>query len=171
MSNDNAATLKALYSKVMAIVHPDKVSDDFKAEATKLSQIANRYKADGNVAGLQKILDDYNAGKILVDWRAKVREMIQAGKSKTQAKGFASFNDWPKHAVSILDEEYKTVGRAGSASKADVVKVIIELEKQGKSNADIAKVLMTRFEWAEGTAKTVVAHISYMHAYAAAIKG
>lgn len=162
--------VKAAFKAITQKVHPDKQAEAHKAEAHKLMLIATRYRDEGNLAGLERMLADLNEGKYFIDYAAQIQAFIDEGKSKTEIKGYASFSRWPKFAIALIDELCGSQ-RAGSANKNDVVKSIITMQRAGVNKATMVKNLMSQFNWAEGTAKTVIAHVDYMVAYANALNG
>lgn len=169
---------KPVYTKLMNRIHPDKVDHIFHDESVVLSARANKLYTELDLVGLTEMLRCFDNGeyfKVSDTDGVKTDEPLSLhlnelktlktnGKTRTMGKGYLLMQGIEgKVATNLLDQVWS---RTSGASKTDIVKTIINLQKQGFSNKIIGDKLCATFNFAPSTGKTIVSHLSYMVEYA-----
>lgn len=168
---------KPIYTKLMNSIDPDKVADEHKAEATELTKRANKLYENFDFDGLTNMLNEFiNGGYFKGDDGVKTNDpytlhlnglntLKTTGKTRIMGKGYLLMNGIDgKLATKLLDQVWSRGG--GGASKGEIIAFIIEGQRNGLNNKQIADAICVQFNFAQSTGTTIISHLSYMVEYA-----
>ena len=165
----NQATDRA-YKQLINSIHPDKVAEQHKSEATELMKRANKLREANDLAGLKAMLKAFADGEYFKatadEIRQRVEELKSAGKTRDYAKALGIINGWDKKQTAEIVSEVYGNSRAGAVDKADVIRFLRRLETDKVERKDMITALCNEFEWKEATAQTLISYLGYMHEYA-----
>lgn len=166
----NAQAIDRAFKTLLSKVHPDKVAEQHKAEATELMKRANAYREANDLAGLKAMLKAFADGEYFKETadeiRQRVEELKSAGKTRDYAKALGTINGWDKKQTAEIVSEVYGNARSGAADKSDVVRFLRKLETDKVERKDMITALCAEFGWKEATAQTLISYLGYMHEYA-----